>query len=179
MIQYPALLIPFLKMVLKSYRILRGDGNKWGMGGKHLFIFQQIAKTGSEVILQVIADHWFCVLPHYPGDIHRVKSPLLPEAHLLHGKLKSMTILSQWYLSYNCITGHVQHLVWRTRDEAGAMLWRDGYPSPRPFLKAPLSRLASDGRIPTASLEPRSEVFLSTPKLAPPGQPSLSGLFHY
>lgn len=179
MIQYPALLIPFLKMVLKSYRIFRGDGNKWAMGGKHLFIFQQIAKTGSEVILQVVADHRFCVLPHYPGDIHGVKSPLLPEALLLHGKLKSMTVLSQWYFSYNCITGHVQLLVWRTRDEAGAMLWRDSYPSPQPFLKAALSRLAPDGRIPTASLEPRSGVFLSTPKLAPPGQPSLSGLFHY
>lgn len=39
MIQYPALLIAFLKMVLKSYKVFRGDGNKWGKAGKAPFHF--------------------------------------------------------------------------------------------------------------------------------------------
>lgn len=84
---------------------------------KHLFILQQTLSL--QVVLGVAADHCICALPHYPSDIHQVKS-LLPEAHLLHAKFKITTTIFSWYLSYNCKTGHLQLLV--TRHEAGAML---------------------------------------------------------
>lgn len=88
---------------------------------KHLFILQQTLSL--QPVLRVVADHWVCVLSHHTSDIHQVIS-LLTEARLLHAKFKIMTTLSFWYLSYNCETGHLQLLVWRTRHEAGAMLWR-------------------------------------------------------
>lgn len=97
-----------------------------------------------QAVLQVVADHWVYVLPHYPSDIHQVKSPLLPEACLLHAKFKIMTTLFSRYLPYNCKTGRVQHVQQAcTLHEAGAMLWRE------PFPKPPLSRVDPDWSIPT------------------------------
>lgn len=46
--------------------------------------------------------------------------------------------------------------MWRTRDEAGAMLCRENCPSSQLFMKTPLSRLAPAGRIFMAFLEPCS-----------------------
>lgn len=88
---------------------------------KHLFILQQTLSL--QPVLRVVADPWVCVLSHHTSDIHQVIS-LLTETRLLHAKFKIMTTLSFWYLPYNCETGHLQLLVWRTRHEAGAMLWR-------------------------------------------------------
>lgn len=61
MIQYPALLISFLKMVLKNYKVFRGDGNNWEKAGKAPFHFTANSK------------HWVCKLSYrllqIPGSV--------------------------------------------------------------------------------------------------------------